>query len=261
MPQRTSYAQGTPCWVDLQTTDQDAARSFYADLFGWKYDDRPMGEGVVYSQAVVNDGAVAAIAPQSPELAAAGAPPTWNTYLAVDDVDATTAKVAAAGGQVGMAPFDVYDAGRMAFVLDPAGAAVALWQAGEHIGATVVNEHGALIWNELTVPDPAATTGFYEQVLGVTAQSQDYGSGQTYTTFVVGDRSVAGAITPMMEGVPPHWHVYFGVDDVAESAARVTALGGTVLAGPMDTPVGPMATVRDPQGAVFSLFATAGAQP
>jgi len=261
MPQRTSYAQGTPCWVDLQTTDQDAARSFYADLFGWKYDDQPMGEGLVYSQAIVNDGVVAAIAAQSPELVAAGAPPAWNTYLAVDDVDATTAAVPAAGGQVGMGPFDVFGAGRMSFVLDPAGAAVGLWQAGQHIGATVVNEHGALIWNELTVPDLAAATGFYEQVLGVGVETQDYGSGQSYTTFKVGDRSVAGAIPPMMEGVPPHWHVYFGVDDVAESAARVTALGGTVLSGPMDTPVGPMATVRDPQGAVFSLFATAGAQP
>ena len=47
-------------------------------------------------------------------MRAAGAPPSWNTYLAVDDVDAATAKVAGAGGQVAMAPFDVGDgAGRM----------------------------------------------------------------------------------------------------------------------------------------------------
>jgi len=261
MPQRTSYTQGTPCWVDLQTTDPDGARAFYSDLFGWKYDDQPMGDDQVYSMAIKDGGHAAAISPQSPELIAAGVPPMWNTYLAVDDVDATTAKVTAAGGQVGMEPFDVFDSGRMSFVLDPQGAAVAFWQANNHIGASVVNEHGALVWNELTVPDPAATTGFYEQVLGVTAKTQDYGTGESYTTFEVGDRSVAGATTPNMDGVPPHWHVYFAVDNVAESAAQAAALGGTVLAGPLDTPVGPMATIRDPQGAVFSLFAAANAQP
>jgi predicted enzyme related to lactoylglutathione lyase len=260
MPQRTSYSQGTPCWVDLQTTDPDGARSFYSDLFGWKYDDQPMGDGQVYSMALKDGGQVAAISGQSPEMLAAGTPPMWNTYLAVDDVDASTAKVAQAGGTVGMEPFDVFEAGRMSFVLDPAGAPVAFWQAVNHIGATVVNEHGTLIWNELTVPDPAGTARFYEQVLGVTAKTQDFGSGTEYTTLDVDGRSVAGADTPGMEGVPPHWHVYFGVDDVAASAAQVTVLGGTVLAGPMDTPVGPMATVRDPQGAVFSLFAAAGAQ-
>jgi uncharacterized protein len=260
MPQHSSYSPGTPCWVDLQTTDQDAARSFYADLFGWKYDDQPMPPNGVYSMAVKDDGVVAAIAPQSPELAAAGVPPMWNTYLAVDDVDAATAKVPGCGGQVGMEPFEVMDAGRMSFVIDPAGAAVGLWQAGNHIGATVVNEHGALIWNELTAPDVSAALPFYEQVTGLTAETKDYGSGTPYTTLSADGRSVAGATAPQMEGAPPHWHVYFGSDNVADSAARVTALGGTVLAGPFDTPMGPMATVRDPQGAVFSLFGASGAQ-
>ncbi len=257
MPQRTSYVQGTPCWVDLQTTDADGARAFYGDLFGWKYDDQPMGDGNVYSIALKDGGHVAALSGQSADLVAAGAPPMWNTYLAVDDVDAATARASVAGGQVAMAPFDVPDAGRMSFVVDPAGAPIALWQAGNHIGATVVNEHGALIWSELTVPDPTVAIDFYQQVAGLTAQSQDYGDGQ-YLTFSAGDRAVAGATSPRMAGVPPHWHVYFGADNVAESAARATALGGTVLAGPMDTPAGPMATVRDPQGAVFSLFAVAG---
>src|SRR5208282_6903023 len=98
--------------------------------------------------------------PQSAELAAAGAPPMWNTYLAVDSVDDAVARVEAAGGKVAMAPFDVMDAGRMAFVLDPAGAAVALWQANHHIGATLVNEPGTVTWNELITDDPGVVT-FY----------------------------------------------------------------------------------------------------
>src|SRR6266704_3342162 len=122
MPTRTSYAQGTPNWVDLQTSDQDAAKAFYSGLFGWTYDDQPMPQGAVYSMAMIGGHPVAAIAPQSPELAAAGAPPMWNTYLAVDAVDEATAKVEAAGGKVGMAPFDVMAAGRMSFLMDPSGA-------------------------------------------------------------------------------------------------------------------------------------------
>ena len=45
MPVRTSYNQGTPNWVDLQASDQDAAKAFYSGLFGWTYDDQPMRRG------------------------------------------------------------------------------------------------------------------------------------------------------------------------------------------------------------------------
>ena len=152
---RTSYVQGTPNWVDLSTSDQAAAKAFYAGLFGWTYDDQPMGEGHVYSMAMLRGHQVAAISPQPPEMAATGAPPMWNTYLAVDSVDDATAKVEAAGGTVAMAPFDVMAAGRMSFVMDPSGAPVALWQAGQHIGATLVNEPGTINWNELVTTDLA----------------------------------------------------------------------------------------------------------
>ena len=114
MPQRSSYAEGTPNWVDLQTTDQAAAKSFYGELFGWTFDDQPMPDGPSYSMALKGEGLVAAIAPQSPEMSAQGVPPMWNTYIAVDDVDAAAERVTAAGGQLLMAPTDVVDAGRMA---------------------------------------------------------------------------------------------------------------------------------------------------
>src|SRR6201985_2717795 len=216
MPERTSYTQGTPNWVDLPTSDQAAAKAFYAGLFGWTYDDQTMGEGQVSSMAMLGGHQVAATSPQPAEMAAAGAPPMWNTYLAVDSVDEATAKVEAAGGKVAMAPFDVMDAGRMAFVLDPSGAAVALWQAGQHIGATLVNEPGTVIWNELITDNPAAVT-FYENVLGVTTATAEMG-GNKYTMFQVGGKEVGGTTPPQMEGVPNHWHVYFAVTDADASA-------------------------------------------
>jgi uncharacterized protein len=252
MPERTSYAQGTPNWVDLQTSDQGVAKAFYAGLFGWSYDDQPMPQGAVYSMAMLGGHPVAAIAPQSPELAAAGAPPMWNTYLAVDSVDDAVARVEAAGGKVAMAPFDVMDAGRMAFVLDPVGAPVALWQANQHIGATLVNEPGTVAWNELITDDPGVVT-FYQHVVGLTTSKMDMGGGE-YTLFEVAGQMVGGTTPPQMPGVPNHWHVYFTVADADATVAKVAELGGTVMVEPFDTPVGRMAVASDPQGAVFSIM-------
>ena len=253
MPARTSYLQGTPNWVDLQTTDTSAAKAFYGAVFGWTFDDQPMPQGGPYSMAKLGEEHVAAIAPQSPELAAAGAPPMWNTYLAADSVDDAVAKVEAAGGRVAMAPFDVMDAGRMAFVLDPSGAAVAFWQAGQHIGATLVNEPGAVMWNELITTDPSAAA-FYQQVLGMTTAPMDDSGMGSYTLFQVNGEMVGGTVAPQMPGVPNHWHVYFAVADADASVAKITELGGSVLAAPFDTPVGRMAVVTDPQGAAFSII-------
>jgi uncharacterized protein len=255
MPTRTSYAPGTPNWVDLQTTDPQAAKEFYASLFGWTYDDQPMPQGGVYSMAMLRGEPVAAIAPQSPELKAAGAPPVWNTYLAVDSVDDAAAMVEKAGGQVAMAPFDVMEAGRMAFVIDPSGAAVALWQANQHIGARLVNEPGTICWNELMTSDPKAAA-FYEEVLGVTTSTVDMGTGE-YTLFMVGEDMVGGTTPPQLPGVPNHWHVYFSVDDADATAAKVTELGGSILVEPFDTPVGRIGVARDPQGGTFSFIKSA----
>jgi uncharacterized protein len=255
MSERSSYDQGTPNWVDLQTTDQEGAKAFYGRLFGWEFDDQPLPEGMgAYSMALKGStGSVAAIAGQSPDMVAQNLPPMWNTYIAVDDVDVTTARVDAAGGKVLMPPFDVMDAGRMSFVADPSGAAVGLWQAGDHIGATVVNEHGAVVWNELVTDDTESAARFFRDVAGMGTQNAEMGS-MPYLMFTVDDRPVGGTTPPPMPGLPNHWHVYFQVDDVPVAAAVATENGGAVVSGPFDTPIGPMAILRDPQGAMFSVM-------
>ena len=254
MPRRTSYSQGTPNWVDQQTTDQARAKSFYGELFGWQFDDQAAPQDNIYSMASKGDGVVAALAPQSPDMVARGAPPTWNTYLAVDDVDAVAKRVGPAGGNLLMEPFDVMDAGRMAFALDPSGAAVGLWQANQHIGATIVNEPGTLIWNELITENADSALPFYQEVFGLEAEAVDVGMG-AYTMLKAGDKGVAGSMAPPMEGVPNHWHVYFAVEDVVKAAETARKLGGEVVSGPNETPIGPMAMLRDPLGGTFSVFA------
>ena len=254
MPQRSSYTEGTPNWVDLATPDAAAAKAFYSTLFGWDYDDMAMSSGGVYSIATLDGDAVAAIVEQSSEARDAGARPTWNTYLAVDDVDAATAKVAGAGGQVAMAPFDAGDgAGRMSFVLDPTGAVVALWQAGTRNGATRVNEPNTWIWNELTTGDVDRALAFYAAVVGLDARPMPMGA-EEYMMLFVGEARAGGATAPHMDGVPNHWHVWFAVNDADATAAATASSGGSVLMAPFDMPVGRAATLADPQGAAFSII-------
>jgi predicted enzyme related to lactoylglutathione lyase len=261
MPIKSEYAQGTPSWVDLQARDQDAAKKFYSELFGWEYDDRPMPEGPVYSMATLRGENVAAIAPLQPDAAAAGAPANWNTYIAVDDVDATVGKVPAAGGQVLMPAFDVGEAGRMTFVTDPTGAAVGLWQANKHIGASLVGDPGACVWNELNTGDVDTAVAFYTSVFGITTSQMSMGPEYTYTLFEVGGDQVCGCGQPLTAGTPNHWRVYFAVEDVDASAAKVVALGGKIVEEAMDIPaVGRMAGVADPQGATFSIMTPAERQ-
>ncbi len=254
MPKISQYAQGTPSWVDLQTTDQSAAKQFYASLFGWSYNENPMPQGGVYSMATVNGETVAAIAPMPPG-APEGRPPMWNTYIAVDDVDAAVDKVGPAGGQVLMGPVDIGEAGRMAFVADPTGPAVGRWQANRHIGATLVNEPGAPIWNELITDNPESAVAFYEAVVGLAHSTVEMAPGQNYTLLKVGGTDVGGCVEPPMPGVPNHWHVYFAVDDADGTATTATAGGGQILVEPFDIPsVGRCAVLTDPQGAVFSVL-------
>ena len=73
----------------------------------------------------------------------------------------------------------------------------------------------------------------------------------------MGGKAVGGTTPRQMEGVPNHWHVYFAVSGADASAAKITELGGSVMVPPFDTPIGKMAVVTDPQGAVFSLFQAA----
>jgi uncharacterized protein len=247
MPERTQYAPGTPSWTDLQTPDQAGAKKFYNAVLGWDYDDSPLGDGTFYSMATVKGKHVAAISGAPPE----GVPPHWNVYVTVADVDASAEKVPGAGGMVIAPPFDVMDAGRMAVVADPTGGMLCLWSPKDNIGAQLVNETGALCWEELMSTDIPKAAAFYEQIFGWEAAPVP---DMSYTEFKLGDRSIGGAMNPPMEGIPTVWGIYFAVDDTDKAVELVKANGGSVFQGPMDIEPGRFAVCADPQGAMFNVI-------
>jgi predicted enzyme related to lactoylglutathione lyase len=252
MPEFTSYAHGTPCWVDVTSTDIERTNAFYGELFGWQAEDQGEQAGH-YTMYSLNGKYVAAGSPPPP--GSEGIPPHWTTYLASDDVDATAAKVQEAGGTVLMEPFDVFDSGRMAIAADPGGATFGIWQAGDHIGAELANEPGTLVWNGCHSPEPAKAAEFYAAAFGYTVEEADMGDGVPYRVLQVDGRGVAG-LAPTREGEPPHWLAVFAVAQCDETVAKARELGADVRAEPFDMPeVGRFAVLTDADGAVFGVLA------
>ena len=258
MPEVTKYPAGTPSWVDLASPDVDRSLDFYGQLLGWTFDEGSPETGG-YRMARKGGKSVAGVAPLME-----GQPPAWTTYISVDDADKTAAAVGEAGGQVLMEPMDVMNFGRMAIFMDPTGAAIAVWQPRDHIGSELVNEPGAVVWNELATRDADAAKEFYSAVFGWnwTLMSPD---GDAYWLFLVGERTTGG-LMPMVGDmwppeIPSHWMVYFDVDDADAAAAKVTELGGSVTVPPTDIPPGRFAVVNDPSGAVFSIIAVTQPDP
>ena len=170
--------------------------------------------------------------------------------MAVENVEDAAAGVAAAGGTVTMPPMDVLDVGRTAWVQDSAGAAFALWQPMSHIGADIINEPGALGWNELNTNDVAAAGAFYQQAFGWSRQEQDMGGGHTYNEFMLGEQPVGGmmAIPPEGGEVPPHWSIYLCVENCDESLTKAEPLGAGVVVPATSVSDIRFALLRDPQG-------------
>lgn len=243
------YAPATPCWAELICGDPAAAVTFYEGLFGWQAKTSEIGTTFF----TLRDLAVAGVSP-----APAPGPAAWLPYISTDDVDTTVANVASAGGNVLSQPVDMGPLGRAAVLTDAEGAVLGLWQRGTFAGAQVVSEPGAVCWSEVASWDRDGAATFYGKVFGWVDLAGQLDVGFPYREWHVGNR-VVGGLTPMVDppfppDTPPHWRITVEVDVCADIASRCTALGGQVLAGPMDVGVGHYAQILDPQGGTVGVI-------
>jgi predicted enzyme related to lactoylglutathione lyase len=196
---------------------------------------------------------VAILYRQQPAARAAGAPPHWTSFIAVEDADLTAARAGELGGAaVFREPFDVLDAGRVAAIRDPTGAIVSLWQPRARIGATLVNDVGAFCWNELATTDVERAKSFFAELLDWRYETDDRG----YATIKNGGRR-NGRIreqTGSERKREPGWLPHFTVERADEAARNAERLGGRVLAPVTEISAGRLAVVADPQGAAFAVF-------
>lgn len=280
-PQRT-YPPGVPCWLDLSVPNPDVASSFYAGLFGWELADRlpPQAAPDRYLVASLDGAEVAAIGSIVDDVArsaAASGPPAWRTYVGVASADDAAAAALAAGGRVLVEPFDVGPPGRMAILADPAGAVLAVWQAGARTGPGAVNEPGTWNWSDLHTADVGGAVAFYSAVFGWEARPVAMGGFEATMWCVPGYGDFQAERDPSLrdrhanDGVPegfadaigwlipgneaPHWHVTFAVADADAVTTRAEQLGGTVVEPPRTEGPTRLAELADPTGARFTVSA------
>ncbi|GAA2720512.1 VOC family protein [Cellulomonas aerilata] len=266
-PQPRTYPHGVTCWIDTQQPDLGEAARFYTGLFGWTLTDAmPPDVGGSYLVATLDGQDVAALAP------ATGGTASWNTYVAVDDVDVTAAAVDAAGGRVVGAPADAGPGGRAAVCRDPGGAEFRLWQPRRRPGAQLVNVPGTWNFSDLHTHDAEAALAFYAPLFGwvaVTvegagtmlqvpgygdhlAATVDPGIHERQRSAPPGFADVIGGLAVLAAGEPAHWHVTFSVADRDGSVATAERLGATVLRSGEDMWTR-HALLRDPQGAELTV--------
>jgi predicted enzyme related to lactoylglutathione lyase len=258
MTQRTSYPEGAPCWADLSTPDLKGALGFYGPLLGWTFDE-PVAEMGHYTMARKHGKMVAGLAPIHPDMPGSDMPPAWSVYMWSNNVDDTAARIGDAGGKLLMPVMEIPGSGRMLFAFDSTGAGFGAWEPGNHRGAELHAEPGAICWAEVNSRDGAATDMFYKRVFGYAAQTQiGDGGGFDYTVWKNGGEDLCGRLQmnspEWPETIPAHWMLYFATDDIDTAVARIPELGGKVCHGPFDSPYGRIAVVNDPFGATFSLL-------
>jgi predicted enzyme related to lactoylglutathione lyase len=261
-----TYPHGVPCWVDTEQPDVDAATSFYGGLLGWTFEEAmPPDAPGRYAIARLEGRDVAGIGSAGEE------PPSWNTYVAVDDADVAAEKLAALGAVIRSAPADAGEGGRSASLADPEGADFRIWQPRRRLGAQAANEAGAWNFSDLHTRDKDAAIAFYTQAFGwrfddvgfaTMIGCPGYGD-HLEATIDPGIRARQSGVTPRgfedaigwlatsAKGEQPHWHVTFTVADRDQTAADAQRLGAEVLSQD-DSDWTRTALIRDPQGAVFT---------
>jgi predicted enzyme related to lactoylglutathione lyase len=269
-----TYPEGVSCWIDLEVADVEAAAKFYAVLFGWTYiEATALGSQLRYLIAQLDGQDVAGIGQSSATDDFPNHPATWNTYIAVDNVDEAAARIAAAGGRVTEPPSNVAEAGRTASCVDTEDIPFRLWQPRSRLGAQLTNIPGAWNFSDLHTADPEASVAFYARVFGwhfedlgfatmirqpgygdhlAATSDPDIHKRQSGDQVPPGFADAIGWLVVLPDGEQPHWHVTFTVGDRDEAAATAEHLGAFVLSS-NDTTWTRDARIRDPQQAVFTV--------
>ncbi|MGK9149229.1 VOC family protein [Plantibacter flavus] len=271
MSEPRSYPLGVTSWIDLESSELDAAMSFYGALFGWTFEQAtPPQAPLRYVIAKLDGADVAGFGELGTEDTDGDAAvrARWNTYVAVDDIEATCAAVLAAGGTIIDPPTPAGEAGISAVCLDPAGVRFCLWQAKWRLGAQAVNVPGGWNFSDLHAADLAASQDFYRQVFpwrfvdmgfATVIQVPGYGEHLAATSdpdiferqagvAPEGFVDVIGSILPAGSS-EPHWQVVFAIADRDETQQRAVALGAEVL-GVEQNRWTKDVLLRDPQGAI-----------
>lgn len=244
-------------WYELMAEDAEAAAAFYTQVFGWQASSA--GSGTDYTLLSVGATPVAGLMKIPPEACAAGAWPSWVGYVAVDDVDAKAAEVAADGGLLRFPGTDMPGVGRFAVVTDPAGAPLVLFtpdMSSRRPQPLPPGTPGTVGWHELYGAEAADSLAWHGRHFGWRGtEVMDMGPNGVYQLFATGEGAAVGGMLRCMPQMPrPMWLYYINVANVPETIGRVAAAGGKIIMGPHQVPGGSLIALGlDPQGVMFAM--------
>jgi predicted enzyme related to lactoylglutathione lyase len=254
-PASSEHLPGKVIFVALATPDLTAAKTFYADLFGWTFHDIPLGE-TAYAEADLNGHPVAGLF-QRPVKAGEHRQPAWLSLISTSSVDSTTKTALQHGAKVLFEPHDVPNLGRDAVLADPQGAVFAVLASSSGDPPDVLANPGEWIWSSLITTDPDADAAFYQTLFDYDVFDQSADQGAQHYILASGNYARASVNSPPGAAVQahPYWLNYVRVDDAVAAAAKVVTLGGRVLVEPRtNRQGGKVAVVADPLGAPFGLL-------
>ncbi len=241
-------------WLELATSDAEAAIAFYSKVVGWTA--TPMAGPIPYTVWNNTRGPVAGMMTITPEMKSRGVPPHWIGYVSSPDCDATLKKATALGGQVRVPATDIPDVGRFGVFTDPQGPVLAvLTPQGDAPPRDPTPQVGDCVWHELATTNGDAAFEFYSKLFGWQQTSvMEMGPGNLYRMYGTPGETFGGiySLEPNAKR-PPSWMYYVEVQDVDRAVKEIPQLGGQVVNGPMDVPGGRVVMGVDPQGAAFAL--------
>jgi uncharacterized protein len=253
--------RGRFVWNELMTTNPLAAADFYGKVVGWK--TQPWKRDPSYSTFVAPSGPAAGLMLLPLDAKAAGAPPSWMTYVGTPNVEGTVRLAERLGGHLLRGVTATPDVGRWAILSDPQGAVFAAFTPDSTKRDVRAPALGEFSWHELTTTDHRAAFGFYAELFGwEKVHAHDMGPMGEYLIFGLPGEPPCGGTwdKPKEMPAPPHWLCYVRVDDVKAAAGRIDGAGGRLLNGPTEVPGGDwIAQGLDPQGAAFALHFVAPA--
>ena len=265
-----STIEGKIIWHDLLSDTPVESKTFYNELFGWRFEDVALKTGLFQSinyTIIRHNGKLIGGMIDQTRLETKEDISQWVVLLSVKDIDAAVTSFTAQGGTVFAPPTDLADRGEIAIVADPQGALLGLLQTkdGDPLDEEEVDV-GGFLWNELWTNDVSKATNFYSSVVQYDTEDRIINnadnSKQNYRLLKTNNIPRAGFLTNPVEDLSPTWVSYIRVKN-AESldaiVARVEELGGAILLAPQDRAIGGrVALIAGPSGAGIALQTWSG---
>jgi predicted enzyme related to lactoylglutathione lyase len=245
------YHPGKFVWYDLMTTDIQAVKKFYGELFGWTFED--VGTVDVPYTIIQNNGITIGGIFALDKSRSKSDQSQWISFLSVENMESAVEYVKKNKGKIYTEPFDLPDRGKVAVAIDPQGSVIALVNSSS--GDTKDDEpvYNEWLWTELWTDDVDASLNFYNGMFGYENKTYMTQAETKYYVLRNEDEGRAGVVKIMLEGVKPNWMPYIAVKDPSETISKVEKLGGKVLIDQKGIAGNRAAIIADPSGGVFTV--------